>query len=74
VGKQVWFDGTDVSELCAHMTYIQMSAAGIAGVVRHGNTLTLEQWGAWMTEAALVRRFLSHQSEPAETEEFTLTG
>lgn len=50
---RVWFDATDLSLLCAQMAYIQMALAGLAGIVRHGNTLSLEFWGAWATPKAI---------------------
>ena len=39
---------TDVSELCFHMTYLQLSLRGIPALVTHGNSLTLETFArAW---------------------------
>jgi hypothetical protein len=32
----------DINRMCFNMTYLQMSALGIPGVVSHGNTLTLQ--------------------------------
>lgn len=39
----------DVSRRACDMTYIQLAAHAIPAVVIHGNSLSLEQWGAWAT-------------------------
>lgn len=44
-----WFEATDIDLRCFQMSYIQLTLAGAAGVVRHGNSLSLEQWRAWPT-------------------------
>lgn len=36
---QLWFDATDISSLCFHLTFIQMALAGLAGVARQDDTL-----------------------------------
>ena len=39
---------TDLSALCFHMTYLQLSLRGIPALVTHGNSLTLETFArAW---------------------------
>lgn len=49
-----WFDATDVDRRCAQMAYIQLTLAGAPGVVRHGNSLSLEQWSAWPTATGAI--------------------
>lgn len=44
---QLVVDATDVDLKCVYMTYLQLSLYGIPAVVRHGNSLTNEQW-AWL--------------------------
>jgi len=39
-----WFDCADLSGLAYHMAFIQMSLGGLSGIVRHANSLTLEQF------------------------------
>ena len=39
ITRRLWFDATDISQLCFYMTFIQMAAAGCAGVARCANTL-----------------------------------
>jgi hypothetical protein len=39
---------TDLSALCFHMTYLQLSLRGIPALVTYGNSLTLETFSrAW---------------------------
>lgn len=49
----------DIDERCVHMTYLQLSLAGIPAVIYHQDALTLETWGVWETPAYLMqwRRF-----------------
>lgn len=51
---QWWFDATDVDVRCFHMAYVQLSTLGVCGVVRHGNSISLEQWRAWLTPAGAM--------------------
>jgi hypothetical protein len=44
-----WFEATDNDLRCFQMAYIQLSLAGAAGVVRHGNSLTNQVWKVWPT-------------------------
>ena len=43
--------GVDIDIKCVHMTYLQLSWAGIPAIIYHGNTLTQEMWDAWETPA-----------------------
>lgn len=45
-----WYvDCTDVDIRCVRMAYIQFTLLGIPAYIRHGNSLTLEQWDVWPT-------------------------
>lgn len=44
----------DVDPTAAHMAYIQFSLLHIPAIVVHGNSLTLEQWGYWVTPAHVM--------------------
>jgi type I restriction-modification system DNA methylase subunit len=44
-----YFVGTDIDRRCCQMAYIQLSLVGAAGIVRHGNSLSNEIWGTWLT-------------------------
>ena len=39
----------DVSRTACDMCFINLSLWGLPGVVIHGNTISLEQWGSWTT-------------------------
>lgn len=41
----------DIDIKCVHMTYLQLSWAGIPAIIYHGNTLTQEMWDTWKTPA-----------------------
>ena len=41
-GEVMFFDATDISKPCCDMAYIQTSILGLSGIVRHGNSLSLE--------------------------------
>lgn len=62
LGTTMWVDAMDLSPLAFKMCYLSLSAAGIAGVVRHGNSLSRDQFDACLTPAA--SRFLSVHGNP----------
>ncbi len=47
--KNVYIEATDVSNLCAYMTYIQLSLYGANAKVICGNTLTNEVYETFYT-------------------------
>lgn len=50
VARSVWVDATDISSLCVQMTFIQMTCAGVPGVVHCDDTLfPRAQAEAWLT-------------------------
>lgn len=52
--KVMLADCTDLDAKAVYMTYIQLSLLGIPAIIRHGNTLTLEQYGEWYTPMYVV--------------------
>jgi hypothetical protein len=52
--NRVWFDATDLADLCFKMTFVQMSLAGCRGIARCGNTLDRQagRGGEWAVTAA----------------------
>ena len=44
----------DIDPRCIHMTYVQLALLGIAGVVVHGNTLSLKEISVWVTPARIM--------------------
>ena len=53
--RNCFIDAGDIDERCVHMTYLQLSLAGVPAVVRHQNALTRELWGVWYTPALLFQ-------------------
>ena len=53
-GLHMLVHATDLSPLCFHMTYLQLSLRGISAFVEHGNSLSLERFSAAWTPAALA--------------------
>ncbi len=48
-------DCGDIDLRCVHMTYLQLSLAGVPAVVHHQNALTREQWSVWLTPALIFQ-------------------
>ncbi|MEM7132086.1 MAG: N-6 DNA methylase [Chloroflexota bacterium] len=73
--EAMFFEAVDVSKLCADMTYLQTGILGLSGMVRHGNTLTMESWSHRFTPICRIfpyrtNRFLdSLYTDPAEIPE-----
>lgn len=44
----------DVDAAAVHMAYVQLSLLHIPAIIIHGNALTLEQWGVWLTPAHVL--------------------
>lgn len=53
--QNVLIDCGDLDRRCVHMCYLQLSLAGVPAVVRHMNTLTLEQFDEWHTPALIMQ-------------------
>ena len=53
--RDCFVDCGDIDIRCVHMTYLQLSLAGVSAVIRHQNTLTREQWNVWYTPALLFQ-------------------
>ena len=82
-GLHMLVHATDISELCFHMTYLQLSLRGIPALVTHGNSLTLETFArAWTWPAVAFydhhgRLFPDAPTEPradADDEAVTVFG
>ncbi len=44
----------DIDATAVHMAYVQLSLLHIPAIVMHGNALSLEQWGYWLTPAHIL--------------------
>ncbi len=45
----------DIDIRCVHMTYLQLSLAGVPAIVCHQNSLTNEIWSVWKTPAFIFQ-------------------
>ena len=52
--RQMHVTAVDVDPTAVHMAYIQLSLLHIPAIVVHGNSLTLKQWGYWVTPAHVM--------------------
>ena len=53
--RNCFIEANDVDLRCVHMTYLQLTLAGVPAIVRHQNTLTRECWSVWYTPAYLFQ-------------------
>lgn len=58
----LWFEAAELNLSTYRMCYVQLSLRGLAGIVRHQNTLTLESYGHALTPAAFA--FLAKNGHP----------
>ena len=71
-GARVWFDATDLDRTCQQMTYIQCSLLGLAGVVRHANSISGETFDSAITMAGqhmLITNEAAHRAIVGEAGE-----
>ena len=45
----------DIDIRCVHMTYLQLSLAGVPAIIKHQNTLTQELYSVWKTPAYIFQ-------------------
>lgn len=53
----------DIDERCVHMTYLQLSLAGVPAIVKHQDTLQDKIWAVWKTPAFIFQYPRFHQYE-----------
>lgn len=53
--RDCFMDCSDIDARCVHMTYLQLSLAGVPAVIRHQNALTRQQWSVWYTPAFIFQ-------------------
>ena len=54
IQKHIWMDATDLDIVCMQMTYLQLSFAGIPGVVRHGDALSEDKFDWALTPSGVL--------------------
>ena len=75
-GLHMLVNAIDVSPLCFHMTYLQLTLRGIPALVEHGNTLTGERFARAWTPATTAfylhhGRLFPESPSPATEERIT---
>lgn len=62
-GRNCFVACSDIDIRCVHMTYLQLSLAGVPAIVKHQNSLTRETWSIWRTPAFMLQypRFVKYE-------------
>ena len=62
-GQNCFVACSDIDIRCVHMTYLQLSLAGVPAIVKHQNSLTRETWSIWRTPAFMLQypRFMKYE-------------
>jgi len=47
----------DIDALACQMAYLTLSLCHVPAIVVHGNTISLEEWGHWVTPAHVLGRW-----------------
>ncbi len=51
----------DIDIRCVHMTYLQLSLAGVPAIIKHQDALTQELWSVWKTPAFIFQYHRFHK-------------
>ncbi len=62
--RDCFIDAGDIDARCVHMTYLQLSLAGVPAIVKHQDALSRKLWGVWRTLAYMFQylRFRKYES------------
>ena len=55
ISRNLFVIGSDIDSRCVHMSYLQLSFAGIPAVIYKQNTLTLQTWERWVTPPCIMQ-------------------
>ena len=61
--RHCFIECSDIDIRCVHMTYLQLSLAGVPAIIKHQNSLTHELWSVWKTPAFIFQYSRFHQYE-----------
>lgn len=61
--RHCFIECSDIDIRCVHMTYLQLSLAGVPAIIKHQNSLTRELWSVWKTPAFIFQYSRFHQYE-----------
>lgn len=59
-----FIEADDIDIRCVHMTYLQLSLAGVPAIVKHQDVFSRKLWGVWRTPAYVFQylRFRKYES------------
>ncbi len=59
-----FIDAGDIDERCVHMTYLQLSLAGVPAIIKHQDALSCKLYGVWKTPAYILQymRFRKYEN------------
>lgn len=59
-----FIDAGDIDIRCVHMTYLQLSLAGVPAIIKHQDVFSRELWSVWKTPAFIFQyhRFYKYQN------------
>lgn len=59
-----FIDAGDIDIRCVHMTYLQLSLAGVPAIVKHQDSLSRQLWSVWKTPAFIFQyhRFYKYEN------------
>lgn len=62
--RDCFIDAGDIDARCVHMTYLQLSLAGVPAIVKHQDVFSRKLWGVWRTPAYMFQylRFRKYES------------
>ena len=61
--RNCFIECSDIDIRCVHMTYLQLSLAGVPAIIKHQNSLSRELWSVWKTPAFVFQYSRFHQYE-----------
>lgn len=53
--RNCFIDAGDIDIRCVHMTYLQLSLAGVPAIVKHQDALSRKLWSVWKTPAFIFQ-------------------
>lgn len=62
--RDCFIDAGDIDARCVHMTYLQLSLAGVPAIVKHQDAFSRKLWGVWRTPAYMFQylRFRKYEN------------
>ena len=61
--RHCFIECSDIDIRCVHMTYLQLSLAGVPAIIKHQNSLSRELWSVWKTPAFVFQYSRFYQYE-----------